>query len=70
MVKVEVGSQISGIIQKLLVDFDSTVIEVDNPLSKLKPGMTANVSVIVARRDNALKIANAALRFRPPGTSK
>jgi HlyD family secretion protein len=31
----------------------------------LKPGMTANVSIIVARKDNVLQIKNAALRFRP-----
>jgi HlyD family secretion protein len=43
-----------------------TIIEVSNPSLKLKPGMTANVSVIVTRRENALKIPNAALRFRPP----
>jgi HlyD family secretion protein len=45
------------------------IIEVNNPELKLKPGMTANVSVIVARRDNALRIPSAALRFRPPKTS-
>jgi HlyD family secretion protein len=43
-----------------------TVIDVSNPGLKLKPGMTANVSIIVARRDNVLKLPNAALRFRPP----
>jgi HlyD family secretion protein len=48
-----------------VVTYD-TVIEVSNPDLKLKPGMTANVSIIIARRDNALKIPNAALRFRPP----
>jgi HlyD family secretion protein len=47
-----------------------TIIEVTNPELKLKPGMTANVSIIVARRDNALKIPSAALRFRPPKTSE
>src|SRR6266536_3236780 len=43
-----------------------TIIDVSNPNSKLKPGMTANVSVIVTHRENVLKIPNAALRFRPP----
>ena len=43
-----------------------TVIDVINQNLKLKPGMTANVSIIVARRDKVLKLANAALRFRPP----
>ena len=43
-----------------------TIIEVANPELKLKPGMTANVSIIVAQRDQALTIPNVALRFRPP----
>jgi HlyD family secretion protein len=42
------------------------VIGVTNADSKLKPGMTANVSVIIAQRENALTIPNGALRFRPP----
>jgi HlyD family secretion protein len=48
-----------------VVTYD-TVVEVSNPDLKLKPGMTANVSIIIAHRDNALKIPNAALRFRLP----
>ncbi len=48
-----------------VVTYD-TVIEVSNPDLKLKPGMTANVSIVVARREDVLKIPNAALRFRPP----
>jgi HlyD family secretion protein len=48
-----------------VVTYD-TVITVTNADYKLKPGMTANVSIIVAERDDALKISNAALRFRPP----
>lgn len=44
----------------------NVVVAVDNPELKLKPGMTANVSIVVARRENAVKIPNAALRFRPP----
>ena len=43
-----------------------TIIEVSNRDAKLKPGMTANVSIVTARRDNAIKIPNAALRWRPP----
>jgi HlyD family secretion protein len=42
------------------------VIDVTNADYKLKPGMTANVSVIIAQRENALNIPNSALRFRPP----
>jgi HlyD family secretion protein len=44
----------------------ATIIEVNNENLKLKPGMTATVRIIVARREGALRIANAALRFRPP----
>ena len=43
-----------------------TIIDVNNPDLKLRPGMTANVSIIVAERDNALRIANSALRVRVP----
>lgn len=42
------------------------VIGVTNADYKLKPGMTADVSINVAHRDNALTIPNGALRFRPP----
>ncbi|MFT3870660.1 MAG: efflux RND transporter periplasmic adaptor subunit [Nibricoccus sp.] len=44
----------------------STIIEVNNESQRLKPGMTANVSVIIAKRTGVLKIANAALRARIP----
>src|ERR1039457_5784599 len=42
------------------------VIGVTNADYKLKPGMTANVSIVVAQRENALTIPNGALRFRVP----
>src|SRR5437762_4975995 len=42
-----------------------TVIDVPNPELKLKPGMTANVKIEIARRSDVLRIPNAALRFRP-----
>ena len=48
-----------------VINYDC-VIDVHNDDFKLLPGMTANVSIIVAERDNVLKVANAALRFRPP----
>jgi HlyD family secretion protein len=47
-----------------VVTYD-TVIGVSNPELKLKPGMTANVSIIIAHKDNVLQIKNAALRYRP-----
>ncbi|NUN01158.1 MAG: efflux RND transporter periplasmic adaptor subunit [Bryobacteraceae bacterium] len=43
----------------------TAVVEVDNPDLKLKPGMTANVTAIVAQREDVLAVPNAALRFRP-----
>ena len=46
----------------------ATVIDAPNPELKLKPGMTATVTVEVARRENVTRIPNAALRFRPTPT--
>jgi HlyD family secretion protein len=43
----------------------TAVIDVANGDLKLKPGMTANVTVIGERRDNVLTVPNSALRFRP-----
>ena len=48
-----------------VVTYD-TVIGVTNSDYRLKPGMTANVSIVIARREDVLLIPNAALRFRPP----
>ncbi|MHC1700377.1 MAG: efflux RND transporter periplasmic adaptor subunit [Humidesulfovibrio sp.] len=53
----------------------TVVVGVDNPDLRLKPGMTANVTFESARKDDALKIPTAALRFRPkttdaPGSAK
>lgn len=44
----------------------TAIIDVDNPELKLKPGMTANISFVYEKRENALRIPNAALRFAPP----
>jgi HlyD family secretion protein len=43
------------------------VIGVDNRGLKLKPGMTANVSIVTLRKDAVLRVPNAALRFKMPG---
>ena len=43
----------------------SAVIDVANRALKLRPGMTANITIMVARRENVLTVPNAALRFRP-----
>jgi len=47
-----------------VVTYD-TVIGVTNDELKLKPGMTANVAIVIAQRDNVMQIKNAAFRFRP-----
>jgi HlyD family secretion protein len=44
----------------------NVVIAVSNKDLKLFPGMTANVKILVDRRERVLRIPNAALRFRPP----
>ncbi len=46
------------------------VIQVGNKDFKLKPGMTANVSVLIAHREGVLKIPNSALRFQPSSARK
>ena len=48
-----------------VVTYDA-VIEVANAELRLKPGMTATVTVIADRRDGVLRLPGAALRFRPP----
>src|SRR5438876_6616142 len=48
----------------------SVIISIATPELKLKPGMTANISITVDQRDNVLKVANAALRYTPPGTQR
>ena len=45
------------------------MITVNNPEQKLFPGMTADVSILVAERTNVLKIPNTALRYTPPETA-
>lgn len=47
-----------------VVTYD-VVVQVDNKELRLKPGMTANVSIITAAREGVLKLPNAALRFKP-----
>ena len=43
----------------------NVMIDVLNPELKLKPGMTANVAIEIAARDDVVRVPNAALRFRP-----
>ena len=47
----------------------TVVISAQNPDLALLPGMTANVRIVVENRESALKVPNAALRWRPAGTA-
>lgn len=68
------GERFEGVVRQIryaaqtvqnVVTYDA-VIDVRNPELKLRPGMTANVTFVYAERDDALRVPNAALRFRPP----
>lgn len=48
-----------------VVTYD-VIVSVDNSSLKLRPGMTANVSILIEERSNVIKIPTAALRFTPP----
>ncbi len=56
--------RISPVTVQNVVTYD-VVVMVENPELKLKPGMTANVSIIVAEKKDVVKVPNAALRFKP-----
>jgi HlyD family secretion protein len=47
----------------------SVILSIENRDLKLKPGMTANISIVVDKRDSVLKVPNAALRYSPPDTT-
>ena len=56
--------RIAPIVVQNVVTYD-VVITVDNTDLKLMPGMTANVSIVVASKEGVLKVPNTALRFKP-----
>jgi HlyD family secretion protein len=43
----------------------AAVVDAPNPQRKLMPGMTASVQIVTSRRDEVLRVPNAALRFKP-----
>ncbi|MGD9922266.1 MAG: efflux RND transporter periplasmic adaptor subunit [Pseudorhodoplanes sp.] len=59
--QVRLGSQI---VQNVVIY--TTIISIENPRRELLPGMTANLRIETERRDNVVRIPNAALRWRPP----
>ena len=56
--------RLEPVVQQNVVTY-ATVVDAPNPDLKLKPGMTATISLEIARRDDAVRIPSAALRFRP-----
>ena len=48
----------------------SAIIDVDNIDMRLKPGMTANLKIVINKIDDVLKIPNSALRFKPTLTEE
>jgi HlyD family secretion protein len=67
------GRKFAGILRQVrnaaqtvqsVVTYDA-IVDVDNPQLQLRPGMTANVTFVVAEQNDVLRIPNAALRFRP-----
>jgi hypothetical protein len=56
--------RLNPIISQNVVTY-ATVIDVPNPLLKLKLGMTAVVTIEIAKKTNVLRVPNAALRYRP-----
>jgi HlyD family secretion protein len=52
-----------------VVTYD-VVVNVPNPELLLKPGMTANVTIVIAKRDNVLRVPVEALRFSPRGAER
>jgi HlyD family secretion protein len=72
------GDEFEGTIQQIRLNPQSAqnvvtynvVIGVANPEQKLKPGMTANLTVTIDERKDVLKVPNAALRFTPQLTSE
>jgi HlyD family secretion protein len=68
------GRRFKGVVRQIrnaaqtvqnVVTYDA-VVDVSNPDLALRPGMTANVTFVHADRQDALRVPNAALRFRPP----
>lgn len=71
------GDEFKGAIQQMRLNPQNVqnvvtynvVIDVANPEQKLKPGMTANLTITIDERNNVIKVPNAALRFTPQATS-
>jgi HlyD family secretion protein len=56
--------RLNPVVEQNVVTY-AAIIDAPNPEMKLRPGMTANVTVETARREDVLRVPSAALRFRP-----
>jgi HlyD family secretion protein len=56
--------RLEPIVQQNVVTY-KVVVQVENEDLKLRPGMTANVSILTQARENVLKVPSSALRFNP-----
>ena len=56
--------RLNPVVEQNVVTY-AAIITARNPEMKLRPGMTANVTVETARRENVLRVPSAALRFKP-----
>jgi HlyD family secretion protein len=56
--------RLNPVIEQNVVTY-AAIISAPNEQLKLKPGMTANISIEIARRDAVLRVPSAALRFKP-----
>lgn len=71
------GQEFSGTIEQMRLNPQNVqnvvtynvVIGVSNPEQKLKPGMTANLTITIDERNNVVKVPNSALRFTPQVTT-
>jgi HlyD family secretion protein len=71
------GREFKGTIQQMRLNPQNVqnvvtynvVIDVSNPEQKLKPGMTANLTITIDERNDVLKVPNSALRFTPQASS-
>ncbi|MEZ0469388.1 efflux RND transporter periplasmic adaptor subunit [Luteimonas salinilitoris] len=65
--------QFRGVVQQVRLSATDTnnvitypvVVSVDNSDGTLLPGLTVNAEILVSRRDDVLKVSNAALRYKP-----
>jgi HlyD family secretion protein len=56
--------RLNPVVEQNVVTY-AAIVSAPNPALELKPGMTANITIEVARRENVLRVPAAALRFRP-----